>query len=305
MVFAYEMHREQIGAWDDTMKQMQIGNRTFDWEQGKVYVMGILNVTPDSFSDGGRYDSVDASLHHVEEMIAQGVDLVDLGGESTRPGYQKISIEEEISRVVTHLEAIKARFDIPVSVDTYKAPVMDAALRAGADMANDIWGLRYEDFYAPSGSDRVWEIGSMADVLARYDVPICVMHNRPEPTYQDFLADVRADLNRSLEICENHGISMDRVILDPGVGFGKTYENNLDVLAHLEMYRQWGLPLLLATSRKSVIGLTLDLPVDQREEGTMVTSVLAGMAGWQMVRVHDVEKNVRALKMLQKILQSR
>lgn len=145
----------------------------------------------------------------------------------------------------------------------------------------------------------------MADVLAHYDVPICVMHNRPEPSYQEFLTDVGADLNRSLEICENHGISMERVILDPGVGFGKTYENNLDVLAHLDMYRQWGLPLLLATSRKSVIGLTLDLPVDQREEGTMVTSVLAGMAGWQMVRVHDVEKNVRALKMLQKVLQSR
>ena len=305
MVFAYGMHSEQIGVWDDTMKQMQIGNRTFDWDQGKVYVMGILNVTPDSFSDGGRYDSVDASLYHVEEMIAQGVDLIDLGGESTRPGYQKISIEEEISRVVTHLEAIKERFDIPVSVDTYKAPVMDAALRAGADMANDIWGLRYEEFYAASGSDRVWEIGSMADVLSRYDVPICVMHNRPEPSYQEFLTDVRTDLNRSLEICENHGISMERVILDPGVGFGKTYENNLDVLAHLDMYRQWGLPLLLATSRKSVIGLTLDLPVDQREEGTMVTSVLAGMAGWQMVRVHDVEKNVRALKMLQKILQFR
>ena len=283
---------------------MKIGKRDFDVTNGHVYIMGILNVTPDSFSDGGRYNEMDAALYHVEEMVQQGADIIDIGGESTRPGYQKISVEEETDRVSRMIEAVKERFSIPVSIDTYKAPVMDAALRVGADLANDIWGLRYDALFAPEGQNSVWT-ESMAQVVARYHVPICLMHNRPEAVYQDFLSEIMSDLEQSLQLADTAGIDREKIILDPGVGFGKSYEHNLQVLAHLEQFKKWELPLLLATSRKSVIGLALDLPVQQREEGTMVTSVLAALAGWQFVRVHDVEKNVRALRMTEKILEYR
>lgn len=284
---------------------MKIGNREFTLDQGHVYVMGILNVTPDSFSDGGRYDKKDAALYHTEDMIRQGADIIDIGGESTRPGYQKVTVEEEIERVTSVIEAIKERFDTPVSIDTYKAPVMKAALDAGADMANDIWGLRYDKFNTVQGQDSVWDTGTMAHVIAAKKVPVCVMHNRPEAVYQDFIPDVLSDLQDSVEIGVKAGIATEQMILDPGVGFAKSYEQNLEVLAHLDAFLKLDMPLLLATSRKSVIGLTLDLPSEEREEGTLVTSVLAGIHGWNFVRVHDVEKNVRALKMLEKIQEYR
>ncbi|MDE6850915.1 MAG: dihydropteroate synthase [Lachnospiraceae bacterium] len=277
---------------------MRIGTKEFDFQGNHVYIMGILNVTPDSFSDGGRFQDTDQALYHVEEMIEQGADLIDIGGESTRPGYQKISIEEEISRVTDVIRLVKKRFDIPVSIDTYKAPVMDAALSAGADLANDIWGLCYDGLYAQEGQASVWDCGTLAQIVAKHGKPVCIMHNRPQPDYQDVLKEMVQDLNQSLEIASEAGISRDQIILDPGIGFGKTYENNLEVLANLDQFKQFGLPLLLAASRKSVIGLTLDLPVDQREEGTMVTSVLASLHGWDMVRVHDVEKNIRAVQMV-------
>lgn len=284
---------------------MEIGNREFNFGQGHVYIMGILNVTPDSFSDGGRFNDKDAALRHVEEMVKQGADIIDVGGESTRPGYQKITVPEEIARVTGIIEAVKARFDVPISIDTYKAPVMDAALAAGADLANDIWGLRYDKLFAPDGQTSVWECGTMAEIIAKHDVPVCVMHNRKEAVYTDFLKEVKADLSDSIAIGENAGIDRAQMILDPGVGFAKDYEQNLEILANLEDFSDFDMPLLLAASRKSVIGLTLDLPVTEREEGTMVTSVLAGMAGWDFVRVHDVEKNKRALDMLEKILTKR
>lgn len=281
---------------------MKIGTKQFQFDGNHVYVMGILNVTPDSFSDGGKFNHLDQALAHVEEMIAQGADIIDIGGESTRPGYQKISVEEEIERVTEVIRNVKERFDIPVSLDTYKAPVMDAGLSAGADLANDIWGLRYDELFAEDGKKSVWEIGTMAEIVAKHHKPICIMHNRPEAEYDHFLVDMKKDLQRSLVIAEKAGIAKDQIILDPGVGFGKTYEQNLAVLAHLDTFLDFELPLLLATSRKSVIGLTLDLPVEEREEGTMVTSVLAALNHWDMVRVHDVQKNVRALKMTEKIL---
>lgn len=280
---------------------MKIGNREFKFGQGHVYVMGILNVTPDSFSDGGKFDNMDAALKHVEQMISQGADIIDVGGESTRPGYQKISVEEETERVTSMIQEIKQRFDIPVSIDTYKAPVMEAALEAGADLANDIWGLRFDKFYAEEGKTSVWSCGAMAEIVAKYQVPVCVMHNRKEPVYTDLLREVLEDLEDSVQIGEAAGISREQMILDPGIGFAKDYEQNLQLLAHLEAFQKFEMPLLLAASRKSVIGLTLDLPVDQREEGTLVTSVLAGINNWDFVRVHDVEKNVRALKMLEQI----
>lgn len=280
---------------------MKIGNREFKFGQGHVYVMGILNVTPDSFSDGGKFDNMDAALKHVEQMISQGADIIDVGGESTRPGYQKISVEEETERVTSMIQEIKQRFDIPVSIDTYKAPVMEAALEAGADLANDIWGLRYDKFYAEEGKASVWPCGSMAEIVAKYQVPVCVMHNRKEAVYSNLLCEVLEDLEDSVQIGEAAGISREKMILDPGIGFAKDYEQNLQLLAHLDAFQKFKMPLLLAASRKSVIGLTLDLPVDQREEGTIVTSVLAGINNWDFVRVHDVEKNVRALKMLEQI----
>lgn len=283
---------------------MEIGNREFDFAH-HMYVMGILNVTPDSFSDGGKFDEMDAALKHVEEMVEDGAAIIDIGGESTRPGFQEISVEEEIERVAGVVEEVKKRFEIPVSVDTYKAPVMDAAFRAGADFANDIWGLRYDSLFAENGRNSVWETGTMAEVVAKHRKPVCIMHNRKEPVKEDFLREVFADYHESLEIAKKAGIKKQQIILDPGIGFGKTYEQNLFVLAHLNDFHILGYPLLLAASRKSVIGKTLDLPVEEREEGTLVTTVMAATEGWQMVRVHDVKKNVRAIRMVEKLKEVR
>ncbi len=268
---------------------MKIGNKIFEPSE-KTYVMGILNVTPDSFSDGGSYISIDKAMEQTEKMIQQGADIIDVGGESTRPGHVQIGDEEEIRRVVPIIREIKKKFDIPVSIDTYKSAVAKAALEAGADLLNDIWGFRYDE--------------KMAELAAEYDVPVCLMHNRDNLDYDDFMEDVKKDLQISLDIAEKYGVKKENIMLDPGVGFGKTYEQNLMVMNHLEEIVDMGYPVLLGTSRKSVIGLTLDLPVDEREEGTLATSVLGAIKGCQFVRVHDVEKNVRALKMTDAILHS-
>lgn len=292
---------------------MKIGRREFSFDGTHTFVMGILNVTPDSFSDGGKFDSTDRALKHVENMICQGADIIDVGGESTRPGYVHVPVEEEIERIVTVVEQIRENFDIPISVDTYKAPVMEEAFYAGADMANDIWGLRYESLSAREGffsedslfenenNESIWPCGTMAQVVARHKKPVCIMQNRREMFYHRLIPDMLNDLQQSVAIGEAAGISRELMILDPGIGFGKTYEQNLEVLANLEEFQKLGFPLLLAASRKSVIGQTLELPTDQREEGTLVTTVLATLAHWDMVRVHDVEKNVRAIRMLEKI----
>ncbi len=266
---------------------MRIGSREFK-TSGKTYVMGILNVTPDSFSDGGRWNGMDQALFHIQEMIGQGADILDIGGESTRPGHIRISDEEETQRVIPVIEALKSRFDIPVSVDTYKAQVAEAALNAGADMINDIWGLKADT--------------RMAEVIAAADVPCCLMHNRKEAVYQNYLPEVIADLQECLCIADSAGIARENIILDPGIGFGKTYEQNMYLMNHLETLHGLGRPLLLGTSRKSVIGLTLDLPADQREEGTLVTTVMAVQKGCMFVRVHNVEANVRAIRMTEAIL---
>lgn len=265
---------------------MIIGKKEFDTDH-RTYVMGILNVTPDSFSDGGKWRMADDAFRHVERMLSQGMDLLDIGGESTRPGYEKISDEEEISRVVPVIEGVKRRFDVPISLDTYKASVAEAGIRAGADLINDIWGLKYDE--------------RMAEVIAESGVACCLMHNRKEAVYRDLIPDMLSDLRESVELARKAGIHEDRMILDPGVGFAKSYEDNLKVLANLECFRAPGYPVLLGSSRKSVIGLTLDLPVDQREEGTLATSVIAVMKGMAFVRVHDVEKNVRAIRMAEAI----
>lgn len=261
---------------------MRIGNREFK-TTGKTYIMGILNVTPDSFSDGGKFDRPDAALRHAEEMIRQGADVIDIGGESTRPGYTLLSDEEEIERVAPVIEAVKSRFDIPVSLDTYKSRVAEAGIAAGADLINDIWGLKYDS--------------RLAEVIAKSGLPCCLMHNRREAVYENFLEDVASDLAETLHLAERAGIEDEKIILDPGVGFGKTREQNLQIIRELRQLQALGRPLLLGTSRKSVIGLTLDLPVEERLEGTLVTTVFGVQSGCMFVRVHDVQANRRAIRM--------
>lgn len=266
---------------------MKIGNREFD-VQNKTYIMGILNVTPDSFSDGGRFDRMDAALRHAEEMIRDGADIVDIGGESTRPGHTVITEEEEIDRVVPVIAAVKSRFDIPVSIDTYKGKVAEAALQAGADLVNDIWGFKH---------DR-----KVAELTAQYGVACCLMHNRHEAVYENFLEDWVRDLEACVQIARDAGVADDKIILDPGVGFGKTYELNLEAIHHVDALHALGFPILLGTSRKSVIGAALNLPTDQRVEGTLVTTVMGVMKRCAFVRVHDILENKRAIQMIEAIL---
>lgn len=268
---------------------MKIGNKEFEIGS-HTYVMGILNVTPDSFSDGGNFNTIDSALKQAEKMIAEGADIIDIGGESTRPGYTLLYDEEEIKRVVPAIEAVKKKFDIPVSVDTYKGNVAKAAIAAGADLINDIWGLKYDNI--------------MAGVIAKSNLPCCLMHNRKEPDYNNFMQDMLSDLYETVQIAEKAGIADEKIILDPGVGFGKTYENNLEVIHNLEQMHALGYPILLGTSRKSVIGLTLDLPVTERLEGTLVTTVMGVMKKCAFVRVHDVKENKRAIVMTEAILRN-
>ncbi len=269
-------------------KIMQIGNRQFDIEN-HTYVMGILNVTPDSFSDGSQWSDLDKALYRVEEMLAEEMDILDIGGESTRPGYTQISAEEETERVVPVIEAVKARFDVPVSLDTYKACVAKAGIDAGADMINDIWGLKYDK--------------DMAKVIAEGNVACCLMHNRNNAEYQALLSDMKLDLKESLTIAEKAGISKEKIILDPGIGFAKSYADNMEVLRSMGDFRELGYPLLLGCSRKSVIGYALDLPVEERLEGTLVTTVMAVQQGYSFVRVHDIKENVRVIRMSEAVLQ--
>ena len=261
---------------------MFIGNKEFDTTRN-TYIMGILNVTPDSFSDGGRYQDIDAALKHAEKMVRDGADILDVGGESTRPGHGQITDEEEIRRTAPVIEKLKQEFDVPISIDTYKSSVAHAALQAGADLVNDIWGLKYDS--------------RMAKLIKDYDVACCLTHNRKEPVYQDFLTDFMDDMRECIRIAREAQVEDDKLILDPGVGFGKTYEMNLAIIRQVGRMRELGYPILLGTSRKSVIGLTLDLPADQREEGTIATTVYGMLNGCSFVRVHDVEANRRAIRM--------
>ena len=268
---------------------MKIGKKIFDTEH-RVYIMGILNVTPDSFSDGGRYLSMDSALFHAQEMVDDGADILDVGGESTRPGHVMISEEEEICRTAEVIENLKKNFDVPVSIDTYKGRVAKVALAAGADLVNDIWGLKYDK--------------DMAKVIAESGAACCLMHNRKEAVYSELVADVCADLAESVRLAEISGIGKERIMLDAGIGFGKTYEMNLEMLRRLGELKSMGYPMLLGASRKSVIGLTLDLVPEERLEGTLATTVVAVMNGCSFVRVHDVKENLRAVRMTEAILKS-
>lgn len=269
---------------------MKIGTKEFDLEN-ELYVMGILNVTPDSFSDGGRYNDLDHALQQAERMVEEGASILDVGGESTRPNHIKISSEEEIERVCPVIEALKQRFDVPVSLDTYKSDVAVAGIEAGADLLNDIWGLKWD--------------GTMAKVIADAGIACCLMHNRRENVYNDLVEDVLNDLRECVDLALAAGIAQDKIMLDPGIGFAKDLDQNLSVMKHIGRIKELGYPILLGTSRKSMIGLTLDLPVSEREEGTLATSIIGLMEGCSVFRVHDVKTNMRGLRMAQAILKAR
>lgn len=268
---------------------MIIGNKEFDFEKN-AYIMGILNMTPDSFSDGGKYNNLDDALFRVEGMIEDGATIIDIGGESTRPGYTRISDEEEIDRIIPIIESVKKCFDTVISVDTYKSKVAKAALDSGCDMINDIWGLKGDE--------------SMANIVASFKVPVCIMHNRENASYNDYMTDVLNDLKESVDIALKNGIDSKNIILDPGVGFAKDFEQNLQVINNVDKIVNLGYPVLLGTSRKSVIAKALDLPVDERVEGTIATTVLGYAKGCRIFRVHDVKENIRALRMSEAIINS-
>jgi dihydropteroate synthase len=264
-------------------KEINLGERTF--------VMGILNVTPDSFSDGGKYNEVELALKRAEELIKDGADIIDIGGESTRPNFDVVSIEDEINRVVPIIKAIKEKFDIPISIDTYKSKTAEEAIKAGADIINDIWGFKKDK--------------EMAEVAAKYQVPCILMHNREDIPYNDLMKDVMLDLVESINIALDAGVKRENIILDPGIGFAKTHEENLIVMNNLEVIKTLELPILLGTSRKSMIGLTLDLPVEERLEGTLATTVIGIMKGCEFIRVHDVLENKRVCVMTDRIIKAR
>ena len=263
---------------------MKIGKKIFDLENN-CYIMGILNVTPDSFSDGGLWNSREQALSHVEQMINEGAEIIDIGGESTRPNHTQISVEEEIERTAPIIEAVKTHYDIPISIDTYKYEVAEAAVKAGADMINDIWGLKYDN-------------GEMARLIAENNLPCCLMHNRTNSEYNDFFEDMLKDMKKTLDIAKKAGIPKENIVIDPGVGFAKSYENNLEAIDRLDEFaKRLKYPVLLGISRKSVIGNTLGLPTNERLEGTLALDTIGVMKGACILRVHDVKENLRAAKM--------
>src|SRR6266498_1208777 len=296
------------------MKPLQIGNHILNWGS-RTYVMGILNVTPDSFSgDGilqgleGKGQGVETAVAQAQDFLANGADILDVGGESTRPGSQPVNADEEMERVIPVIEAIAQEFpDALISIDTYKAKVAEAAFKTGAQLLNDVWGLRADP--------------ALASIAAKYKVPVILMHNRSNPAsvevrnqlgnayigseYENLIEDVKRELLVSVELAKKAGGEESRIILDPGIGFGKTREHNLELINRLDEIRALGYPVLLGTSRKSFIGFTLDLPPDQRVEGTAATIAVGIARGADIIRVHDVKEMARVAKMTDAIVRSR
>jgi dihydropteroate synthase len=288
---------------------LQIGSFTFDWGS-RTYVMGILNVTPDSFSGDGiiaKGDAVDFAVKQAADFLNSGADILDVGGESTRPGSAPVTAEEEMERVIPVIAALHKKFpNAIISIDTYKASVAEAAIRAGAQIVNDVWGFRADS--------------EIASVAAKYKTPVILMHNRSNPAsvevreklggtylgaeYADLLEDVKRELLISVEIAKNAGVQENVILLDPGIGFGKTREHNLELINRLGEIRSLGYPILLGTSRKSFIGFTLDLPPDQRIEGTAATVAVGITRGADIIRVHDVKEMARTAKMTDAVVRT-
>ncbi|MDQ8737500.1 dihydropteroate synthase [Paenibacillus sp. LHD-38] len=270
--------------------------RTYDFGGGtklvlgdRTLIMGILNATPDSFSDGGRYTNVEAAVAHAEAMVEDGADILDIGGESTRPGFEPVGLEEELQRILPVVRAVRQALPhIPLSIDTYKAETARQALEAGAHIINDIWGLKGDP--------------NMAAVVAEYRCPVIINHNRHARDYNDLVPDVLSDLQGSVSLAHAAGIEEDQIWLDPGIGFAKTHEENLEMLGRLSELAALGYPVLLGTSRKRFIKQTLNLPVDELVEGTAATVVLGIAHGCQVMRVHDVRAIKRAALMTDAIL---
>jgi dihydropteroate synthase len=289
------------------MKEIQIGRSVFAWGT-RTYVMGILNITPDSFSGDGLFQGkqiVEAALNQARGFEASGADILDVGGESTRPGAEPVTAEQEMERVIPVIEALSRETDLPISIDTYKSSVASAAMDAGASLVNDVWGLRADP--------------ELAALVAQRGVPVILMHNRSQPAnaeirerlggryvgveYADLIQDVKNELLESVAIAHKAGIQNEKIILDPGIGFGKTVEQNLALLNRCGEIRELGYPLLVGPSRKSFIGYTLDLPPEQRVEGTAAAVAVAIIRGADIVRVHDVEQIARVAKMTDAIVQ--
>lgn len=267
---------------------MKIGVKNFDLGK-RTIIMGILNLTPDSFSDGGEFNSIGNALRQVEKLIKEGADIIDIGGESTRPNHTPVTEEEEIRRVIPIIKAIREKYDIPLSIDTYKGKVAEEAIKVGVNLINDVWGLKKDSY--------------MAKVAGKYNIPCCIMHNREDSNYNDDIINVmKKDLRQSIDLAIENGLSKENIILDPGIGFAKSYEDNLDVLNRLEELRDLGYPILLGTSRKSVIGNTLNLPPKERLEGTLATTALGIVKGCDFIRVHDVLENKRVAIMTDAIV---
>ncbi|MBI5943901.1 MAG: dihydropteroate synthase [Chloroflexi bacterium] len=286
---------------------LQIGSFTFNWGS-RTYVMGILNVTPDSFSGDGiiaKGDAVEVAVNQANNFLASGADILDVGGESTRPGSSPVNADEEMERVIPIIHALNKNFpEALISIDTYKAMVAEEAIKAGAHIVNDVWGLRADD--------------GLASVAAKYRTPVILMHNRSNPAsvevrekfgnayigaeYENLIEDVKRELMNSVELARKAGIAESHIVLDPGVGFGKTREHNLELVNRLDEIRRLGYPILLGTSRKSFIGFTLDLPPDQRVEGTAATVAVGIARGADIIRVHDVKEMARVAKMTDAIV---
>lgn len=263
--------------------RFEAGGVTLNFDKETI-VMGILNVTPDSFSDGGKFNEIEAAVTRAKQMVADGAKIIDVGGESTRPGYTLISDEEEIARVVPVIKAIRAEVNAVISIDTYKSAVAKAAIIAGAHVINDIWGAKRDP--------------EIAKVAAEYGVPIILMHNRDNEEYTDFWSNAKKDLVESIQITKAAGVPDEHIWLDPGIGFAKSTTQNILMMQHLNELVEMGYPVLLATSRKRLIGNVLNLPVDERMEGTGATVCYGVQVGCHMVRVHDVKEMSRMTKMM-------
>lgn len=263
-------------------RTLKFKNRTYNLGE-RTLIMGVINVTPDSFSDGGKYPTAAAAVEEALRMVEHGADIIDVGGESTRPGYAAISVEEEISRAIPVIKAIRAASAIPISIDTYKSPVARAAFAAGADMLNDIWGGLRDP--------------AILEFAASTGLPVCLMHNKDDTRYQDLLSEVISHLQDCASRALAAGVADENIILDPGIGFGKDYRQNLEVMRRLREITSLRYPILLGTSRKSTIGKILDLPADQRLEGTAATVAYGITCGVEIVRVHDLLEMQRVVRM--------
>ncbi|CAH2717161.1 Dihydropteroate synthase [Neobacillus rhizosphaerae] len=264
-------------------EQIRCGPFTLDFTK-KTIVMGILNATPDSFSDGGKFNGVESAVKRAKGMVANGADIIDIGGESTRPGFAAVPVEEELERVIPIIKAISDHVQIPISIDTYKAEVAKQAIEAGAHIINDVWGAKADE--------------KMGRVAAEYEVPIILMHNRHDRNYQLFIRDVINDLYESIAIAKKAGVKDENIILDPGIGFAKDFQENLLMMQNLDKLVMLGYPVLLGTSRKTIIGQALNLPIEERMEGTGATVCYGIQKGCQIIRIHDVKEMSRMAQMM-------